>query len=97
MRGFTRALGVRCTHCHVGIEAQPLETMDFVADTKATKQTARQMIRMLQAINGEHLARLDERSDPPVGVTCATCHRGIRRPRPLQDEQRALGVGSSDV
>ena len=86
MRGFTRALGVRCTHCHVGTEGQPLETMDFVVDTKASKKTARQMIRMLQAINGEHLARLGERADPNVTVTCATCHRGITRPRSLIDE-----------
>ncbi len=86
MRGFTRALGVRCTHCHVGTEGQPLETMDFAADTKAAKKTARQMIRMLQAINGEHLARLAERADPNVNVSCATCHRGITRPRSLIDE-----------
>ncbi len=86
MRGFTRALGVRCTHCHVGIEGQPLETMDFAADTKSTKKTARQMIRMVQAINGEHLARLAERADPNVTVACATCHRGITRPRSLIDE-----------
>jgi tetratricopeptide (TPR) repeat protein len=86
MRGFTRALGVRCTHCHVGTEGQPLETMDFVADTKSAKKTARQMIRMLQAINGEHLARLAERADPNVTVSCATCHRGITRPRSLIDE-----------
>src|SRR5574341_619618 len=86
MRGFTRALGVRCTHCHVGTEGQPLETMDFAADTKAAKKTARQMIRMLQAINGEYLARLDERAEPSVTVACATCHRGITRPRSLIDE-----------
>ena len=60
--------------------------MDFAADTKAAKKTARQMIRMLQAINGEHLARLAERADPNVSVTCATCHRGITRPRSLIDE-----------
>ena len=86
MRGFTRALGVRCTHCHVGTEGQPLETMDFAADSKPSKKTARQMIRMLQAINGEHLARLAERADPNVTVSCATCHRGITRPRSLIDE-----------
>ena len=86
MRGFTRALGVRCTHCHVGTEGQPLETMDFAADTKPTKKTTRQMIRMVLAINGEHLAKLAERADPNVTVTCATCHRGITRPRSLIDE-----------
>jgi tetratricopeptide (TPR) repeat protein len=86
MRGFTRALGVRCTHCHVGTEGQPLEAMDFVADTKAAKKTARAMIRMVQAINGEHLAKLEERTDPNVSVACATCHRGVAKPRSLIDE-----------
>jgi hypothetical protein len=88
MRGFTRALGVRCTHCHVGTEGQPLEAMDFVADTKAAKKTARAMIRMVQEINGEHLAKLEERADPNVSVACATCHRGLAKPRSLIDELR---------
>ncbi len=99
MRGFTRALGVRCTHCHVGTEGQPLETMDFVADTKAAKRTARAMIRMVQAINGEHLAKLEERADPNVSVACATCHRGVAKPRSLIDElllsYKSGGLGAS--
>jgi tetratricopeptide (TPR) repeat protein len=60
--------------------------MDFVADTKPAKNVARQMIAMTRAINGDHLARLAERSTPQVVVTCATCHRGITRPRSVIDE-----------
>ena len=86
MRGFTRALGVRCTYCHVGTEAQPLEAIDFVADTKAAKKNARTMIRMTQAINQQQLPALVERGEPNVTVTCATCHRGVARPRALTDE-----------
>src|SRR6185503_13100269 len=32
MGGFTRALGVRCSYCHVGNEGEPLSTYDFAAD-----------------------------------------------------------------
>jgi hypothetical protein len=42
------------------------------------------MLRMLNAINGEHLTKLVDRRSPSITVTCATCHRGIPEPRPLQ-------------
>lgn len=83
MAGFTRALGVRCTYCHVGQEGQPLNTYDFISDQKPEKQKARAMLRMVSAINGEHLAKLASRTTPAVTVSCATCHRGVAVPRPL--------------
>ena len=85
MAGFTRALGVRCTHCHVGSESIPLAEYDFASDEKAAKRKARAMIEMIGRINGEHLVALEQRADPPVRVECATCHRGAREPRMLQD------------
>jgi len=98
MRGFTRALGVRCTYCHVGSEGQPLEAMDFVADTKPAKKNARTMIRMTQAINKDELPHLIERLEPNVTVSCATCHRGVTRPRSLTDEVlAAYGKGGMDA
>jgi hypothetical protein len=84
MQGFTRALGVRCTYCHVGQEGQPLASLDFASDEKPVKVKAREMIRMLSAINGEHLAKLVSRREPSITVTCATCHRGVTEPRTLQ-------------
>jgi tetratricopeptide (TPR) repeat protein len=85
MAGFTRALGVRCTHCHVGEENRPLETYDFPSDEKLAKRKAREMLKMVQAINGQHLTGLEERQDPPVQVRCITCHHGVTTPRTLQD------------
>ncbi len=85
MAGFTRALGVRCTFCHVGEEGRPLATYDFVSDEKDTKRKAREMLRMMRSINEQHLPRLEERRDPPVIVQCATCHRGTNEPRMLQE------------
>jgi len=84
MTGFTRALGVRCTNCHVGEEGRPLETYDFASDEKLLKRKARTMIEMLRRINGEHLSGLEQPVEPPLRVECGTCHRGIRQPRPLQ-------------
>lgn len=58
MAGFTRALGVRCTYCHVGEEGQPLSTFDFASDEKPTKTKAREMLRMVGAINTDYLTKL---------------------------------------
>jgi tetratricopeptide (TPR) repeat protein len=85
MAGFTRALGVRCTHCHVGDPAQPLATYRFDLDEKPAKRKARAMLAMVQAINQDHLSKLDSRNDPPVRVECVTCHRGTTAPRILSD------------
>ncbi|MFQ5528823.1 MAG: c-type cytochrome [Gemmatimonadota bacterium] len=85
MRGFTRALGVRCSHCHVGEEGQPLSTYDFPSDEKLAKNTARTMLRLLGDIN----TRLDEvepSGDQRVNMWCHTCHRGRPRPMTIEEE-----------
>ena len=79
MRGFTRALGVRCPFCHVGEEGADLSTFDFASDEKPTKKTARLMLQNLNEIN----AKLASVGDKPAGeprVTCWTCHRGEQKP-----------------
>src|SRR3954467_7917678 len=80
MGGFTRALGVRCTYCHVGNEGEPLLSYNFVSDDKPAKNKAREMLRMVGAINGEYLTKLAERRTPPINVACMTCHRGVAEP-----------------
>ena len=85
MKAFTRALGVRCTYCHVGKEGDDLSTYDFASDERPTKLKAREMLRMVSAINDTYLAQLPTRRTPPISVQCATCHRGISQPRPIQD------------
>ena len=84
MAGFTRALGVRCTYCHAGRDAQPLDSIDFASDVRPAKEKARVMLRMVVAINGEHLTRLANRRTPAATVGCFTCHHGIAVPRTLQ-------------
>jgi len=86
MRGYTRALGVRCSTCHVGEESQDLSEYDFASDDEATKRTAREMIEMVQSINENVIATLADRGSPEIEVTCVTCHAGRRRPTTLVQE-----------
>ena len=97
MASFTRALGVRCTYCHEGRENQPLDSINFASDVRPAKEKARLMLRMVAAINGEHLARLTSRRSPAMSVGCFTCHHGIAVPRPLQQVlQGAYAAGGID-
>lgn len=84
MGSFTRALGVRCNYCHVGNEGEPLSSYDFPSDQKPEKIKAREMLRMVGAINGEYLTKLADRRTPTINVACMTCHRGVAQPRPIQ-------------
>jgi len=82
MTGFTRALGVRCSHCHVGEEGQPLTTFDFASDDNPKKDIARTMLEMLGDIN-KTLETIDKEGRDPVNMWCHTCHRGVARPHTL--------------
>jgi hypothetical protein len=70
--GFTRSLGVNCTHCHV--------PGHWDADDKGTKETARAMSRMVEAINSEYLKKIATLNSTNPSVNCTTCHRGQKRP-----------------
>jgi len=72
--GYARALGVRCTYCHV-------ET-DFASDAKRPKRAAREMAVMHRMINTE-LAKMQHIPTPANenrAINCATCHRGTTNP-----------------
>ncbi|MDX1495547.1 MAG: c-type cytochrome, partial [Longimicrobiales bacterium] len=83
MRGFSSALGVRCSYCHVGEEGQPLSTYDFASDANPNKDRARAMYRLLGAVN-DHLDEI-EPSGPPVNMWCHTCHAGRPKPQTLAE------------
>ncbi len=80
MKNFTRDLGVRCQHCHVGEEGMPLEKFDFASDTKAAKTAARVMLRLVVEINST-LDRDLPGSGKSGRVSCLTCHAGRATPR----------------
>ena len=71
MRTFTAALGVQCTHCHVGTPQERFK------DDLPAKATARKMLKMSMAINADHLGI---KAGEPNKVTCFSCHRGALKP-----------------
>ena len=66
MQFITSSLGVHCEYCHV--------ENAFEKDDKKPKQTAREMMRMVEEINSTKFQGKQE-------VTCYSCHRG--NPKPL--------------
>jgi tetratricopeptide (TPR) repeat protein len=71
MRGFCFSLGVRCEYCHAG--------KNFASDEFKNKNTARNMLRMVAAINRDYIPK-----ESSARVDCVTCHHGLSRPRTLQ-------------
>jgi len=70
--GFARSLGAKCTLCHVEDK--------WESEDKKEKQVARDMAAMTRTINDSLLAKIPHlESDHPT-VTCATCHRGQKKP-----------------
>jgi DNA-binding transcriptional regulator YiaG len=71
MNAYTRALGVSCAYCH---------TVDqWEKEDKPAKQAARDMMRMVAAVNNDHIKNM-KTIVAGASVSCSTCHRG--RPHP---------------
>lgn len=85
MRQFSFSLGVRCQYCHFGGDGISFEGVEFGSDEKPEKRRARAMLEMMAEINGTLLASIPERRSPNVMVECRTCHRGLPRPRMIDD------------
>ena len=81
MRGFAFALNVRCDHCHAEKAGGKKFEMDFAADDKEAKKTARVMLEMVAAINRDYISKVSD--TPPIQVQCVTCHHGLTKPRTL--------------
>lgn len=94
MFGFANALGVRCTHCHVGESNKPLSTFDFASDAKPAKKTARLMMRMAQNINQQFIAQIDRPAAQKLQVNCLTCHKHQARPKRLEQILTEVNSGS---
>lgn len=75
MRGFTAALGVECTHCHVG------GMQERAKDDNPKKAVARKMIQMTALINNDMMKGIGEPAAAGAAkVTCFSCHRGAIKP-----------------
>ena len=84
MQTWAGELGARCTTCHVvdktktSPDGKPV--IDFANDHKEEKQTARIMVKMVEQINADYIAKIDSSGTP---VSCGTCHRGELSPDPF--------------
>ncbi|MEQ8330022.1 MAG: c-type cytochrome [Longimicrobiales bacterium] len=90
MRRMSLSLGVRCQYCHVGGDGVSFEGVDFASDDDPDKVKARWMLAMVDDLNQRLATDLPDRDDPPVEMTCKTCHRGIPRPKLLAQELRIV-------
>jgi photosynthetic reaction center cytochrome c subunit len=68
MQFIGASLGVECEFCHIG--------RDMDKDDKKAKKTAREMMRMMFAVNQNNFSGERE-------VTCNTCHRGSIHPQAI--------------
>ena len=107
MRGFTQSLGVRCEHCHAvrdgvtPVPGEPIQVnqLNLPSDANPRKDKARFMMRMTDSLNRVVLASMPDRRDPPVAVTCMTCHRQNAVPTTIEaviaDVYAKAGVDSA--
>ncbi len=70
--GYSKSLGVDCTHCHVAGQ--------WEKEDKPTKQIARDMWAMMKAINTDQLKKIKNLKNTNPVVNCTTCHRGQVKP-----------------
>ena len=98
MSGFTSALGVGCSYCHVGEPGQPRSSYDFASDDNPRKVTARKMLQLLGVVN-DQLAEIEPTGDQRVNMWCHTCHAGKPKPMTLAEalgaEYRAAGIDAA--
>jgi len=90
MRFITNSLGVHCDFCHVKGDKGP---WPMEKDDKKEKQTAREMITMMNNINRDNF---DGRQE----VSCATCHNGSPKPvsyAPLMTEKNDIRVNKDSL
>lgn len=97
MTKWTADLGIRCQYCHVGEEGTPWSEWDFAADAKPTKQRAREMLLMLEEVNRRLavMPSLHDTGSAPLRATCFTCHRGLSRPRRIEEVMEETRAASS--
>jgi hypothetical protein len=70
--GWSKALGVDCSHCHV--------VGEWEKEDKPEKQIAREMSKMTGVINNDFIKTIKNLKGPNPTVNCTTCHRGQVKP-----------------
>jgi Photosynthetic reaction centre cytochrome C subunit len=98
MDGWTDALGVDCSTCHVRDTANPAPNgrphYNYADDSKQEKRTARVMYEMTETINSRFLSTVPNSGIP---VTCGTCHRGHLSPVPFSSDDEGAPAKTGDT
>lgn len=82
MKGYNKALGVDCTHCHTPRKDDPSK-LNFADESKKEKHITRGMIAMTHEINENHFKPYypDPKPNIATDVSCVMCHRGTSNPK----------------
>jgi outer membrane lipoprotein-sorting protein len=83
---FSNALSANCSYCHVG---EGGGGWDKYAEDVGPKQTARRMVRMMDAINQTYFGGRRV-------VTCMSCHNGATRPKVATSMAAVYGMAPTD-
>src|SRR5262249_34407137 len=59
--------------------------LEFGADDKPEKKTARVMLQMVNTVNGTISSEFAKNGASVVKVECVTCHHGVAKPEQLSD------------
>jgi hypothetical protein len=81
MEGFTIGLNVRCGFCHARVKDTSVKRLDFASDDKEEKNIAREMMKMVNTLNGTNFNfNNSTKPDTIHTIVCYTCHRGMKQP-----------------
>lgn len=81
MKGYNKALGVKCNYCHSEDPSGKKGELDFASDSKKEKEFARHMILMTRKINAENFNWQNSPDPEKIDVvSCTMCHRGTAKP-----------------
>lgn len=90
MHDWEAELGVTCKTCHAenpkNIGPNGRARLNYADDSRHEKQSARVMYQMLESINTNYVAKIENSGLP---VTCGTCHQGHLNPEPFSAEDVA--------
>jgi hypothetical protein len=93
MNGWTDALGVDCSTCHVrdaaNLDPKGKPRFNYADDSRQEKKTARVMYAMTQEINAQFLSKVPNSGIP---ISCSTCHRGHLSPVPYNSDDDSTSV-----
>jgi hypothetical protein len=70
--GFRPALGAKCSMCH--------DPQNWASDAKTEKKVTRDMMKMVQEINGKLLPAINGLESDHPAVSCYSCHHGHEKP-----------------